>query len=140
MYRQISVSNAQIHDNLESDGTAVGTDLEAIMSAFAYASMNKGMCVFPLGCMSGFHGRFIENPNIKKQNGDLYLSNIKIKEFINFVSLLLIEKILKKQKYSYQITILLFMKCLANILSMVKSSKKEWIRGLPLKRSLKYFI
>lgn len=35
---------------------------------------------------------------------------------------------------------LLFMKCLANILSMVKSSKKEWIRGLPLKRSLKHFI
>lgn len=30
---------------------------------------------------------------------------------------------IEKQKYSYQIIILLFMKCLANILSMVKSSK-----------------
>ena len=46
----------------------------------------------------------------------------------------------KKQKYFYQIIILLFMKCLANILSMVKSSKKEWIRDLLLKRSLKHFI
>lgn len=81
MYRQVSVSNAQIHDNMETDGTPEDTDLEAVMSMFAYASMNKELCVFPLGCMDAFHGRFIEAPSIKKQTGNLYLSNIKIKEF-----------------------------------------------------------
>ena len=76
----------------------------------------------------------------EQQKKEYHMVDIKIKEFINFVLLLLIEKILKKQKYFYQIIILLFMKCLANILSMVKSSKKEWIRDLLLKRSLKHFI
>ena len=92
----------------------------------------------------GDEGTNSEFERLKEQQRKEYhmidISKYQDQGIHNFVSLLLIEKILKKQKYSYQITILLFMKCLANILSMVKSSKKEWIRVLLLKRSLKHFI